>query len=320
MSADRAADAALEQLTVAAASTALAECGVASEATALARLDGGVSNLTWRVERAGAPPVVLRVERERGIFQPYDVLREGQVLRALANTAVPVPVVLGEAARSAALGAACIVMEWIDAPHMGQAASAPQLFEAYRAAVDAIHAVDWRAAGLEFLGAPAPGAEAALRDLDAVAARAEAFGCAGDPFIVELAAVARAALPNSPPPRLCHGDINVFNYLVGPDGSICAVVDWEQAQLGDPLSDWGLICALSGLKGSDDAPEEMPLAQPSLAAGNRSVGDLRYWTLHQLYKLAVIHQIWSEIGDAPPWYTWGDVERVGGAALERVRG
>ena len=318
MAADRATDAALEQLTVAAASEALAECGVASEATALARLDGGVSNLTWRVERAGAPPVVLRVERERGIFQPYDVLREGRVLRALANTAVPVPAVLGEAARSAVLGAACIVMEWIDAPHMGQAAPSPRLFKAYRAAVDAIHAADWRAAGLEFLGAPAPGAEAALRDLDAVAARAEAFGCAGDPFIVELAAAARAALPNSPPPRLCHGDINVFNYLVGDDGSICAVVDWEQAQLGDPLSDWGLICALSGLKGSDDAPEEMPLAQPSLAAGNRSPGDLRYWTLHQLYKLAVIHRIWSEIGDAPPWYTWSDVQRVGGAALGRV--
>ena len=320
MAADRAADAALEQLTVAAASEALAECGVASEATALARLDGGVSNLTWRVERAGASPVVLRVERARGIFQPYDVLREGRVLRALANTAVPVPAVLGDAARSAALGAACIVMEWVDAPHMGQAPPSPRLFEAYRAAVDAIHAVDWRAAGLEFLGAPAPGADAALRDLDAVAARAEAFGCAGDPFIAELAASVRAALPNSPPPRLCHGDINVFNYLVGDDGSICAVVDWEQAQLGDPLSDWGLICALSGLKGSDDAPEEMPLAQPSLTAGNRSPSDLRYWTLHQLYKLAVIHRIWSEIGDMPPWYTWGDVKRVGEAALGRVEG
>lgn len=310
----------LEQLTIAAASEALAECGVASESAALARLDGGVSNLTWRVERAGAPPVVLRVERERGIFQPYDVLREGRVLRALANTAVPVPAVLGEAARSAALGAACIVMEWIDAPHMGQAAPSPRLFEAYRAAVEAIHAVDWRAAGLEFLDPPAPGAEAALRDLDTVAARAEAFGCDGDPFIVELAAAARSALPHSPSPRLCHGDINVFNYLVGADGSICAVVDWEQTQLGDPLSDWGLICALSGLKGSDDAPEEMPLAQPSLAASARSPGDLRYWTLHQLYKLAVIHRIWSEIGDAPPWYTWGDVERVGGAALGRVGG
>ena len=309
-----------EELTHAAAAQALADCGITAEVSALRRLDGGVSNLTWRVERADALPVVLRVERERGIFQPYDVLREGRVLRALVETAVPVPAVLGESARCEALGAACIVMEWIDAPHMGQVMPSAGLYDAYRAAVDAIHAVDWRAAGLDFLDPPAPGPEAARRDLDAVAARAEAFGCADDSFIIELGDAARGALPDSPPPRLCHGDINVFNYLVGDDGGICAVVDWEQAQLGDPLSDWGLICALSGLKGSDEAPEEMPLARPSLSAAARSARDLRYWTLHQLYKLAVIHRIWSEIGDAPPWYTWGDVERVGGAALRRLDG
>lgn len=311
---------AVEELTPQVASAALAECGVAAEVAGLRRLDGGVSNLTWRVERADAPPVVLRVERERGIFQPYDVLREGRVLRSLAETAVPVPAVLGEAARCEALGAACIVIEWIDAPHMGQVMPSAGLYDAYRAAVDAIHAVDWQAARLDFLDPPAPGPEAARRDLDAVAARAEAFGCAADPFIVELSDAARGAMPDSPPPQLCHGDINVFNYLVGDNGGICAVVDWEQAQLGDPLSDWGLICALGGLKGSDEAPEEMSLARPSLLAAARSPRDLRYWTLHQLYKLAVIHRIWSEIGDAPPWYTWGDVERVGGAALRRLRG
>jgi len=34
-----------------------------------------------------------------------------------------------------------------------------------------------------------------------------------------------------------------------------------------------------------------------------------------MYKLAVIHRIWSEIGDSPPWYTWSDVERVVQSAL-----
>ncbi len=301
-----------------AAAGALQECGIAARVAALRRLDGGVSNLTWRLELADGAAVVLRAERERGIFQPYDVLREARVLRALRGTAVPVPAVLGESARSAALGAACIVIEWIDAPHMGEARMTAGLLDAYRAAVDAIHAVDWLAAGLAFLDPPAPGVQAAERDLDAVHARAAAFGCADDPFITELAAAARGARPNSPAPRLCHGDINVYNYLVGSGGGICAVVDWEQAQLGDPLSDWGLICALSGLRGSAEAPEQMPLVRSSLIAAGRSAGDLRYWTLHQLYKLAVIHRIWSEIGDAPPWYTWADVERVGRASLRRL--
>ena len=96
------------------------------------------------------------------------------------------------------------------------------------------------------------------------------------------------------------------------------MVDWEQANLGDPLSDWGLICALAALRGSPEAPEQMPLARPSLLAGGRPPADLRYWMLHQLYKLAVIHRIWSEIGDIPPWYSWADVQRVGDACLERL--
>ena len=305
-------------LTAALATAALEDCGITAQVSSLHRLDGGVSNLTWRLSLDDRDPVVLRVERERGIFQPYDVLREGRVLSALAGTAVPVPAMLGEAAHSAALGAACIVMEWIDAPHMGQVGMSPGLFDAYRAAVDTIHAVDWRAAGLDFLDPPAPGPHAAERDLDAVHARAVSFACDAHPYITELAEAARGAMPDSPPPRLCHGDINVFNYLVGDDGAIVGVVDWEQANLGDPLSDWGLICALAALRGSPEAPEQMPLARPSLLAGGRPPADLRYWMLHQLYKLAVIHRIWSEIGDIPPWYSWADVQRVGDACFDRL--
>ena len=305
-------------LTAALATAALEDCGITARVSSLHRLDGGVSNLTWRIALEDGDPVVLRVERERGIFQPYDVLREGRVLSALAGTAVPVPAMLGAAAHSAALGAACIVMEWIDAPHMGQVGISPGLFDAYRAAVDTIHAVDWRAAGLDFLDPPAPGPHAAERDLDTVHARAISFACDADPYITELARAARGALPDSPPPRLCHGDINVFNYLVGDEGAIVGVVDWEQANLGDPLSDWGLICALAALRGSPETPEQMPLARPSLLAGGRPPADLRYWMLHQLYKLAVIHRIWSEIGDIPPWYSWADVQRVGRECLRRL--
>lgn len=304
------------ELTVERAQAALAECGIGGEAVSAERLGGGVSNLTWRVERAGGAPAVLRLQRERGIFQPYDVLREARVLRCLAGTAVPVPPVLGAADAPNALGAPYAVLGWIDAPHMGQVASSPELSANYRAAVDAIHAIDWRAAGLDFLGPPAAGAEAAERDLALVAARAEAFGCSGDPFLAELAAACRERLPASPEPRLCHGDINVFNYLVGGDSEIAGVVDWEQAHLGDPLSDWGLISALAALKGAPGPPEEMPLSAPSLRAHGRAAGELRYWMLHQLYKLGVIHRIWSEIGDEPPWYTWDEFRRTAGAARD----
>ncbi len=303
-----------EPLTAARASEALAAAGIDGPAASAARLDGGVSNLTWRIDRRDAEPVVLRLEREQGIFQPYDVLREGRVIRCLEPSAIPVPRLLGAVDDDSPLGAPYVVLEWLDFPHFGQVQASAATVDGYRAMVESIHALDWSALGLGFLGPPAAGAEAARRDLDAVHARAVAFVCDGDSLIAELDGVLRAHLPDSPAPRLCHGDINVFNYLVGPDGAIAGVVDWEQAHLGDPLSDWGLITALASLKGLDLPPESQPLAAPAFERSGRAPSDLRYWMLHQMYKLAVIYRIWSEIGDEPPWYSWTDVERVTGQA------
>ena len=303
------------ELTLPLATEALLACSVGGRAVAAARLDGGVSNLTWRVDRADGAPVALRLQREQGIFQPYDVLREARVIRCIESSAIPVPKVLGSADAESPLKSPYVVLEWLDYPHMGMVPMTAGVVDSYRSMVETIHALDWQALNLFFLGPPTPGPEAALRDLDAVHARAVAFGCDGDQQIANLAAVLRDHLPDSPEPRLCHGDINVFNYLVGDDGSIAGVVDWEQAHLGDPLSDWGLITALGSLKGLDAPPEKHPPTAPAFQRSGRDARDLRYWMLHQMYKLAVIHRIWSEIGDVPPWYTWSDVERVSANAL-----
>lgn len=297
-------------LTPALATEALNACGVDGRAISAERLDGGVSNLTWQIKRASDSPVVLRLERPTGIFQPYDISREARVIRCLESSPIPVPRVLGEAGGDSPLGAPYVVLSWLDHPHMGMVPMTPEVVDNYRSMVESIHALDWRSYGLDFLDPPSAGREAALRDLDAVRARAIAFDCQHDHLIAEIGAILNQHLPDSPEPRLCHGDINVFNYLVADDGSIAGVVDWEQAQLGDPLSDWGLITALASLKGLDAPPEDHPLAAPAFQRSGRDVSDLRYWMLHQMYKLAVIHRIWSEIGDVPPWYTWSDVERV----------
>ena len=301
------------------ATRALDACGVGGRALSTARLDGGVSNLTWRIDREGEAPVVLRLQRKRGIFQPYDILREALVIARLEPSPIPVPHVLGGADTDSPLGAPYAVLSWLDYPHMGQTAMTAGVLDSYRQTVEAIHALDWRSLGLDFLDPPSPGTEAAERDLDLVHARAVDFGCDADPHIAHLADILRDNLPDSPAPQFCHGDINVFNYLVGPDGEIAGVVDWEQAHLGDPLSDWGLITALGSLKGMDAPPESQPLAAPAIERSGRDPSDLRYWMLHQMYKLAVIHRIWSQIGDEPPWYTWDDVERVSSNALRYLR-
>ena len=303
------------ELTPALATESLLACGVEGLAVSVERLDGGVSNLTWQIRRQDDEPVVLRLQREHGIFQPYDVIREARVMECLAASPIPVPNVLGTADVDSPLKSPYVILEWLDYPHMGMAPMTSQVVDSYRSMVESIHALEWQSYGLDFLDPPSPGHEAALRDLDAIRARAVAFNCQDDHLIAEIGAVLNQHLPDSPEPRLCHGDINVFNYLVGEDGMIAGVVDWEQAQLGDPLSDWGLITALGSLKGMDAPPETHPLTAPAFERSGRDARDLRYWMLHQMYKLAVIHRIWSEIGDVPPWYSWSDVERVSENAL-----
>jgi aminoglycoside phosphotransferase (APT) family kinase protein len=50
--------------------------------------------------------------------------------------------------------------------------------------------------------------------------------------------------PPHPAQRICvvHGDFRTGNFLVSPDGTIRAVLDWEMCHLGDPLEDlaWSL--------------------------------------------------------------------------------
>jgi aminoglycoside phosphotransferase (APT) family kinase protein len=50
---------------------------------------------------------------------------------------------------------------------------------------------------------------------------------------------------NQPPPSdpvVVHGDFRNGNLMVGPEG-IRAVLDWEQVHVGDPMEDFGHLCA-----------------------------------------------------------------------------
>ena len=224
-------------LTSARASAALQAVGLTEPVTRVQPLDGGVSNLTWRIARGAAAAAVLRVQREQGIFEPYDVVREARVLEALADSVIPVPRVLGLASDGDLLGAPFFVTEYIDAPHMGLAPRSawprPEgTQDSYVRTVAAIHGLDWRATGLDFLDPSPPGPEAARRDLATVMGRAHRYGLDAIRFIAETATWLGAHLPRTAEPALSQGDINVYNYLVR-EGEVVAVVDWEQAQIGD---------------------------------------------------------------------------------------
>lgn len=283
--------------------------------------EGGASNLTCRVELDDAPlsAICLRVQRERGIFEPYDVLREGRVLAALESTAIPAPRFLFADADATILGAPFIVLEWIDAPHMGVAGMDAD-FGAFTEMVARIHAVDWQAAGLDFLRS-ADSIDSAIRhELDVIAARMAPFGCADDPVLVRALETLRDNVPTGGEFALCQGDINVFNYLFRAKECV-GVVDWEQARISDARGDVGHLVSLSHLKGAPWVPAaETNFVRAYEFASGRPLANLAFFRARWLFELGVIYHGWMSFNGDEPWYSRDAYETLLGHAIAEVAG
>jgi aminoglycoside phosphotransferase (APT) family kinase protein len=69
-------------------------------------------------------------------------------------------------------------------------------------------------------------------------------------------------MPQSAPASIVHGDYRLTNVMFAPTfDRIAAVVDWEMATLGDPLTDLGLLAVYQDL--SRDGDSLMPLMSPA---------------------------------------------------------
>ena len=291
------------------------------EVLALHRVEGGASNVILRARLANAPlpAVLLRLQRERGIFEPYDVVGEAAVLRRLAPSSVPVPAVVGAEPDASVLGAPFAVLEWVDAPHLGVAGPEAS-FSAYAAMVTRIHALDWRALGLdEVLAVPASAADATRAELAVVGERMARFPGADAPILRRALDLLRERVPEGAPIGFCQGDINVFNYLFRA-GEVVAVVDWEQARLGDVRSDVAQVLALGHLKGAPFGSVRDQFFQQAYE-GARAAGeltDMEFFRARWLFELGVIYHGWRAFNDDLPWYSWGRLAELLELALDEV--
>jgi aminoglycoside phosphotransferase (APT) family kinase protein len=163
----------------------------------------------------------------------------------------------------------------------------------------AIHAVDYAAVGLSDFGHPDGYLERQVRRWGEQWERSKSREL---PAIEELARRLRAALPASPAPTIVHGDYRLDNTMLAPDdpGRIVAVLDWEMATLGDPLSDVGLFLVYWGRDQSSLAgvapsmtPEAGFLTRAEVAdrysrTSGRDVSQLDFYEMLASYKLAII--------------------------------
>ena len=160
-----------------------------------------------------------------------------------------------------------------------------------------LHLVDAAAVGLGDFGRPEGFLARQVRrwgqQLDASRSR-EVAG------IAELRTRLGERIPADGPGTVVHGDYRLDNVLVTPDDAIGAVVDWEMATLGDPLTDVALlltyqrIAALGVGAGVSTAPRAAgfpsreDVVQRYASRTGRDLGHLGFHEALACFKLAVV--------------------------------
>jgi aminoglycoside phosphotransferase (APT) family kinase protein len=270
-------------------------------------ISGGRSNLTYFVGDDAHEWVMRRPPLGHVLPTAHDMAREYKVLAGLAPTSVPVPRPLAFCDDNDVNDAPFYVMQRVDGrilrtPQELAALSADDARRCSEALVDVlvdIHGVDYDAVGLSDFGHPDGYLERQVRRWGEQWERSKTREL---PAIDELARRLRAALPESPPPTIVHGDYRLDNTMLAPDdaGRIAAVLDWEMATLGDPLSDVGLFLlywardenALEGVGAEIDTSRGFmtrdEIIERYAKQSGRDLSSLDFYEILASYKLAII--------------------------------
>jgi aminoglycoside phosphotransferase (APT) family kinase protein len=269
---------------------------------------GGRSNLTYHVTDGVHAWVVRRPPLGHVLATAHDMRREHRVMSALQGSAVPVPVTRALCTDESVIGAPFYVMDRVEGRVVRSTAEladfpvddARAVSHALIDVLAALHAVDAEAVGLGDFGRP-DGFLA--RNVARWGTQWEANKTRELPQIDELARRIQAALPQSGPSAIVHGDYRLENTMLAPDRpEIVAVLDWEMSTLGDPLTDLGLFLVYwvhwdagdgpaltsggaSGFPGFITIDE---VAERYARATGRDLAALDFYIVFAFYKLAVI--------------------------------
>jgi aminoglycoside phosphotransferase (APT) family kinase protein len=212
---------------------------------------GGHSNLTFRVtDSAGTRYVLRRPPLGHVLATAHDMGREHRIISALGPTDVPVAPALGLCTDDEVNGAPFYVMAFVDGHILRDAATAAAVLDvdgrrrAGESIVDVmarIHAVDVDAVGLGDLGKREGYIARQLKRWYSQFRASNELTKRPVPLVHDVHDKLSAAIPEQQRTAIVHGDYRLDNCLVGDDGDVVAVLDWEICTLGDPLADVGLL-------------------------------------------------------------------------------
>jgi aminoglycoside phosphotransferase (APT) family kinase protein len=234
----------------------------------------GHSGFTYWVELDGRRGVLRLPPPGARIAGAADIPRQARIMAALSAQGLPVPAVIATSHDPVVDGRPFVLMEAVQGDRVEQAINAgntPLQLAAW--AVDVLRRL--QAVPRENTGIggedPMP-LEGEIARWTWLMERAPAELTGQAPRLAQLL-IDRKPLPRSP--VLVHGDYHMSNMLFDRQ-RVAAVVDWEIAELGQPLLD---VCCISLSHVSADAVREMYGADPN---------DYRWYLALTHYKYAAI--------------------------------
>ena len=277
------------------------------------RLQGGHSNLTYRIDDGeGRAAVIRRPPQGELLPKAHDMSREWALISALGSTAVPVAPAMAFCENPEITGAWFYVMGLIDGQPLYSAQETEgriprderqTLAWSFVDVLADLHKLDPDEIGLSDLGKKEDYVGRQLRTWFRSWTSSINDAEYDDPRAHEIRDYLAGNIPDQGPAKVVHGDYGLHNCLIGANYKVVAVVDWEISTLGDPLADLGYALNAwaepgEGREGAATAlsgfPTRAELAARYEEQSGRDLSKLNYYIGFNWWKSAcIIHGVYA---------------------------
>ncbi len=223
------------------------------------------------------------------IAGPADVIRQGHIMAALHASGLPAPAIPIISAEPAVDGRPYVLMEAVEGSRIERAGVEQRPLDISASAVQVLKRLQALPLMLTGIGDEEPVTlQAEMMRWAWLMQRApeELTTRAG-----ELGGLLARHVPSERPPTLVHGDYHYGNMLFH-GYQVVAVLDWEIAEIGQPLLDLGCLCIVSVRRQYQGAPNPGGAIDVAVEDLYRLYGadaaEMRWYLALSLYKYASI--------------------------------
>ncbi len=272
------------------------------------QFEGGQSNPTFLLNCNDKQFVLRKKPPGKLLPSAHQVEREYRIMKALAETDVPVPKMLLLCEDDAVIGTPFFVMEYVHGrvledftlPHQTPA-ERHAIYLDMAQVLAALHSINYADLGLEDFGKPGNyfSRQIGRWSKQYIAAKTDEI------FSMErLMEYLPRNVPADDTSCIVHGDFRMGNMLFHPtEPKIVALLDWELSTLGHPLGDLGFSCmpyhsgvigprSLKGLAGPQTGilSQEEFVAEYCRLTHRSSIPNLNFYLAFSFFRFASILQ------------------------------